>query len=128
MRISDWSSDVCSSDLLAVKLGYSDSTELDFRSLGLAAVVCVLALPLTTALLILRVPSRVQAAPPTEERHGFREIVAAVRNNPPLLRLLAAFIPVGLLSGMSAGVASFYIDTYLNLSKQFPAKIGRAQV
>src|SRR3546814_5238027 len=25
---------------LAVKLGYSDSTELDFRSLGLAAVVC----------------------------------------------------------------------------------------
>src|SRR3546814_19241097 len=47
---------------LAVKLGYSDSTELEFRSLGLAAVVCVLALPLTTALLILRVPSRLQAA------------------------------------------------------------------
>src|SRR3546814_9181448 len=68
-----------------------------------ALPICVLALPLTTALLILRVPSRVQAAPPTEERHGFREIVAAVRNNPPLLRLLAAFIPVGLLSGMSAG-------------------------
>src|SRR3546814_1519342 len=57
---------------LAVKLGYSDRTALDFRSLGLAAVVRVLALALTTALLILRVPSSVQAAPPTEEGHGFR--------------------------------------------------------
>src|SRR3546814_10469073 len=65
---------------------------------------------------------------PTEERHGFREIVAAVRNNPPLLRLLAAFIPVGLLSGMSAGVAYFYIDTYLNLSKQIGGASCRERV
>lgn len=106
---------------LAVKMGYSDSTELDFRSLGLAAVICVLALPLTTALLILRVPSGIQAAPPAQERHGLKKIVAAVRGNPPLLRLLAAFLPVGLLSGMSGGVAYFYIDTYLNLSTQYPA-------
>ncbi len=106
---------------LAVKLGYSDSTELDFRSLGFAAVVCVLALPLTTLLLLLRVPSRTQAPPPQQARHGMRDILAAVRGNPPLLRLLAAFLPVGLLGGMCGGVSYFYMDTYLNLSEQYPA-------
>ncbi len=106
---------------IAVKLGYSDSTELDFRSLGVAAVICVLALPLATTLLILRVPSGDYVAPPVQPRHGIKEITAAVRSNPPLIRLFAAFLPVNLLAGMSGGVAYFYMDTYLGLSKEFPA-------
>lgn len=106
---------------IAMQLGYSDSTELDFRSLGVAAVICVVALPLATSLLVLRVPSGTYVAAPVQRRHGLKEMLGAVRNNPPLLRLLAAFLPVNLLGGICGGVAYFYIDTYLGLSKQFPA-------
>jgi len=109
---------------LAVKLGYSDSTELDFRTLGFAAVICVWALPLATALLVLRVQAG-QAAPPAlpaaAERFGAKEVLAAVRGNPPLLRLLAAFLPFNIFGQMSSGVSYLYIDTYLGLSEQFPA-------
>lgn len=113
---------------LAVQLGISDSTELDFRSLGLAAVICVVALPLATALLILRVPGSAASPSPSAsptaahpERYRLREALDAVCGNPPLLRLLAAFLPVNLLAGMSGGVAYLYIDTYLGLSSQLPA-------
>lgn len=104
---------------LAVQMGYSDSTELDFRSLGFAAAICVVALPLATAALVLRVPSGT-GAPPAPARFGVREILSAVSGNNPLLRLLAAFLPVNLLSGLMNGVAYFYIDTYLGLGKQYP--------
>lgn len=107
---------------LAVKLGYSDSTELDFRTLGFAAVVCVVALPLTTLLMVARTP-RGQAAPVAiqQKRYSLTDTVKAVRDNGPLLRLLAAFLPVNLLGGMASGVAYLYIDSYLGLGKQFPA-------
>ena len=52
---------------LAMQIGVSDSTELDFRSLGLTAAICAVALPLATALFIVRVPARGvdrPAAPP----------------------------------------------------------------
>lgn len=108
---------------LAVKLGYSDSTELDFRTLGFAAVVCVIALPLVTLLMVGRTPGGTVAAAPAvvQKRYGLRDTVRAVRDNGPLLRLLAAFLPVNLLGGMSTGVAYLYIDSYLGLGKQFPA-------
>ena len=108
---------------LAKALGYSDSTELDFRSLGFAALLCVVALPLATLLLVARVPrgASVQMPAPVQQRFGFREVVTAVRDNPPLLRLLAAFLPVNLLSGLAAGVTYLYMDTYLGLSQDYPA-------
>src|ERR1700761_5977583 len=108
---------------LAMKLGYSDSTQVDFRSLSLAAVICVVALPLATAALILRVPSESTVPDSARQRFGFRETVAAVRRNPPLVRLLLAFFPANVLGGLSNGVAYFYIDTYLGLSKHFSAII-----
>ena len=110
---------------IAMKLGYSDSTELDFRALGVAAVICVVALPLATLLMIMRVRKRNGAGPGSSststKRYGLAESIAAVRGNGPLLRLLAAFLPVNLLAGMCNGVAYLYIDTYLGLGKQFPA-------
>ncbi|HEY1076367.1 MAG TPA: MFS transporter [Fontimonas sp.] len=107
---------------LAMKLGYSDSTELDFRTLGFAAVICAWALPLATAILVLRVHAG-QAAPPAVRRERFsaRDVLAALRGNKPLLRLLAAFLPFNVLGQMSAGVSYLYIDTYLGLSEQSPA-------
>lgn len=108
---------------LAVKLGYSDSTELDFRSLGVAAVICVVLLPLATLVAVARVPKG-QAAPPSEsaaKRFNLGETWRAVRDNRPLIRLLAAFIPVNLLALMSSGVVYLFVDAYLGLSKQFPA-------
>lgn len=108
---------------LAVKLGYSDSTELDFRSLGVAAVICVVLLPLATMIAVARVP-RGQAAPDKQaaaKRFNLGETWRAVRDNRPLIRLLAAFIPVNLLALMSSGVVYLFVDSYLGLSKQFPA-------
>ena len=85
---------------LAVKLEYSDSTELDFRTLGLAAIVCVVALPLATLLMAWRVSGGRWVAPVEQRRYGFGETIKAVRDNGPLLRLLAAFLPVNLLGGL----------------------------
>lgn len=108
---------------LAKALGQTDSSELDFRSLGVAAIVCAVALPLATLLMVWRVPSGSLAAAPVVEkkRYGVKGMIQAVRDNPPLVRLMAAFLPVNLLGGMSGGVAYFYIDAYLGLSQQFPA-------
>ncbi|MFD4640036.1 MFS transporter [Lentzea sp. NPDC058436] len=111
--------------LLAVGLGISDSTELDFRSLGLAAIICAVALPLATTCAVVFVHGGT-APPASAERQKLSELFTAVRSNPPLLRLLAAFLPANLLSGMSAGVAYLYIDTYLGLSRQFPAIMATA--
>jgi Na+/melibiose symporter-like transporter len=107
---------------LAVKIGFSDSTELDFRSLGLSAVICAVALPLATLIAVVFVPNGVATPPPTTSgRAGFAEVFNAIRKNPPLLRLLAAFLPVNLFGGLSSGVIYLYVDTYLGLGKQFPA-------
>ncbi len=110
---------------LAVKLGATDSTELDFRSLGVAAVICIVALPLATCIFVLKVPAATSARPPSPDAvskvYGLKESFDAVRGNPPLLRLLAAFLPVNLLAGASGGVTYLYIDAYLGLSRQFPA-------
>jgi GPH family glycoside/pentoside/hexuronide:cation symporter len=111
---------------LAVQLGYSDSTELDFRSLGVAAVICVAALPLATLILVARVPAGGSAPPPKPEVHrfGVAETFEAMRQNGPLLQLLTAFTTVQLLAGMSSGVAYLYMDAYLGLGAQFPAIMG----
>ncbi|MES2488975.1 MAG: MFS transporter [Pseudomonadota bacterium] len=106
---------------LAMKLGYSDSTELDFRSLGLSAIICVIALPLVTLIAVSYVSSGEGVAPVAQKRFGFSEALRAIKQNKPLLRLLAAFLPVNLLAGMTGGVSYLYIDTYLQLGKQLPA-------
>jgi GPH family glycoside/pentoside/hexuronide:cation symporter len=112
--------------LLALKLGYSDSTELDFRSLGLAAIICAIALPLATLCALALVHDGVAPPPAAPRPPGLAAVIDALRNNPPLLRLLAAFVPVTLLSGLSTGVIYLYIDTYLGLSQQFPAIMASA--
>jgi Na+/melibiose symporter-like transporter len=107
---------------VAVKTGYSKTTELDFGALGLSAIVCAVALPLATLIAVVFVPNGVAAPPPTtEKRVALADVVNAIRRNPPLLRLLAAFLPVNLLGGMSSGVIYLYVDTYLGLGEQFPA-------
>lgn len=115
---------------LALQIGVSDTTEVDFRSLGVGAVICAIALPLATALFIARVPSRSvdrAAGPPAlAPRHRMRELWNAVRRNPPLLRLLAAFLPVNLLTGMSSGLAYLYMDVYLGVGAELPAILGIA--
>ncbi|HKY90629.1 MAG TPA: MFS transporter, partial [Nevskiaceae bacterium] len=106
---------------LAVQVGVSDSTELDFRSLGFSAVICAIALPVATLLAVAFVPNGVAPPPATPHRPGLAEVWQAIRRNPPLLRLLAAFLPVNLLGGLASGVMYLYVDIYLGLSKQFPA-------
>ncbi|HZP12422.1 MAG TPA: MFS transporter [Nevskiaceae bacterium] len=106
---------------IAMQIGYSDSSELDFRNLGFAAVVCAVALPLATAIMVARVPSESTGPPPAPRRFSAKEFVRAVRDNPPLLRLCAAFLPFNLLVGVLNGVAYLYIDAYLGLGKQFAA-------
>ncbi len=115
---------------LAMVVGVSDSSEVDFRSLGMVAIICAVALPLATLLLILRVPSRraerTTPAPSIRARYRLREVLDAVRFNPPLVRLLAAFLPVNLLTGMSTGLAYLYLDIYLGLSAELPAILATA--
>ena len=106
---------------VAMSLGYSDSTELDFRALGVAAVICVIALPLATAVMLARVPDPRTAPVATPARYELRQTFVALRRNGPLLRLIAAFLPVNLLCGMLNGVGYFYVDTYLGLGSQYPA-------
>src|SRR2546430_9049860 len=96
---------------LAVKLGQSDSTELDFRALGIAAVICIAALPIATLAAVRFVPDGQRAPPDAQRRYGLVETINAVRHNAPLLRLLAAFLPVNLLGGMAASVSYLYIDS-----------------
>jgi GPH family glycoside/pentoside/hexuronide:cation symporter len=116
--------------VLAMQVGVAATTEVDFDSLGLVAIGCVVALPLATLLLILRVPTKVavRSAPtgPTKPPPRVRHLWPAVRQNPPLLRLLAAFLPVNLLTGMSGGLAYLYLDVYLGLGEELPAILGTA--
>lgn len=116
--------------VLAVQLGQSDSTELDFRSLGVAAIICVIALPLATLVTLTRVP-RGEALPPPKseaERFSLTRTWKAVVSNGPMMRLLATFLPVNLLALMSTGVSYLFIDSYLHLGKQFPALLGLALI
>ena len=114
---------------LAVKVGLSDSTELDFRSLGFSAVICAVALPLATLIAVAFVPDGVAAPPPVSpKRAGFAEAFDAIRKNRPLLHLLVAFLPVNLLGGLAGGVIYLYVDTYLGLSENFPAVMVLALV
>jgi len=54
------------------------------------------------------------------QRLGPGDSFAAVRSNPPLLRLWAAFLPFNVVTGLCSGVSYLYLDTYLGLSRQFP--------
>jgi Na+/melibiose symporter-like transporter len=113
----------------AVEFGYSDSTEIDFRALGLSAVTCAVALPLATLIAVVFVPDGIAAPPPkTARRTGLTAMFKAIRQNPPLLRLLAAFLPVNLLGGLSGGVIYLYVDTYLGLGRHFAAIMLLAMV
>lgn len=103
--------------VLAMQLGYSDSTEIDFRSLGVTAVFCAIALPLATLAAVRCVPDGV-AGPPPARRPRVSEVLKAVRGNGPLLRLLAGFLIFSALGGVLNGTFFLYSDAYLHLGKQ----------
>src|SRR3546814_15291517 len=64
MRISDWSSDVCASDLFATQVGLVSGGKLPLhRSLGRLALVFMVALPLVALLSALHGAAR-HAGPP----------------------------------------------------------------
>jgi Na+/melibiose symporter-like transporter len=105
---------------LAVRLGVSDSAELDFRSLGLSAVICTVALPLAALAAIRFVPDGVAPPPVKPKRPSWAEIRRALIGNRPLLHLLAAFAPFSFVTGMMVGVGYLYVDAYLGVTEQYP--------
>jgi GPH family glycoside/pentoside/hexuronide:cation symporter len=106
----------------AKALGLSQSTELDFHTLSLTAVVIVLLVPLLNAWCLLRVPDGETgvALPRMRPAGGLREMWTSVAGNGPLLRLLLAYVPVGICSGMALAVTYLYFDVYLHQSEQLP--------
>ncbi|MGH8444509.1 MAG: MFS transporter [Solimonas sp.] len=112
-----------STPYLAMSLKLSATSELNLQTLGLTAILCAVCMPLASLIAVSRVPDG-EAAPPSpveRKRHSLKHMLRSVLRNGPLLRLIAAFVPVSLLAGMAAGVSYLYVDTYLGLSEQFPA-------
>ena len=107
----------------AMKAGQSDSTELDFRSLGFSALICAGLLPLATliALTFVKEGGAMPAVVAKPPRMSFRDAWDAVRSNRPLLWVLGGFLPLSVLGGMCAGTIYLYVDGYLGLSKQYTA-------
>ncbi|MDM4772535.1 alpha/beta fold hydrolase [Solimonas sp. SE-A11] len=79
-----------------MKLSYSDSTELDIRSLGVAAVICVVLLPLATMIAVAHVLLG-QTAAPTAVRVGqsYGGLIGALHaaQAPALVKLIVQIDP-----------------------------------
>lgn len=106
----------------AKALGLTDSTELNLQTLSLTAVLVLACVPLINLYSLASVPNGEAASPvPRAGSTGsWRELVRAMAGNRPLLRLLAATVPVILLNGFSTGTTFLYVDVYLHLGKQLP--------
>jgi Na+/melibiose symporter-like transporter len=85
-------------------------------------VAAVLA-PLLILAALLRVPETTAAVRPraTPQRESLRALWLAFAGNPPLLRLLGAFLPVAVLLNMSIGTQYLFLDAYLGLGKYLAA-------
>lgn len=106
---------------IAAKLGYSNTTELNFGALGVAAVACAFVVPLTSALALWLVPEG-EAAPAIvgpKRKYGLVESVKSIASNGAMVRLLLAFVPLSVLTGMASGVIFLFMTTFLGLSKEY---------
>lgn len=106
---------------IAVKLGYSNSPELNLAALGVAAVICAFFLPLASLFALWRVPEAGStSASASEHKYDLIEAAKSVLSNRAMVKLLMAFVPLSFLTGMSGGVLFLYLNTYLGLSKEYP--------
>ncbi|WP_020649264.1 MULTISPECIES: MFS transporter [Solimonas] len=107
----------------AKALGFTQSTALDLQTLSLTAVVVLLLVPVLNAWCLLAVPGRGSAAP--RERRAasgsLRAFARSIAGNAPLLRLLVAYVPVSICSGMAGGVVYLFADAYLRQGEHLPA-------
>lgn len=113
-----------STPYLSAALKLSTTTELNLEALGLTAVICAIVTPLVNLYALRRVPNGEADAPVADARpsqFGFKQTLSSILRNGPMLRLIAAFGPVSVLSGMSTGVQYLFIDTYLGLAKEYAA-------
>lgn len=108
----------------AVKaLGLAPSTALDLQTLSLTAVVVLVLVPLLNAWCLLTVPDRGAATPRARgpAMGAPRALLRAIAGNGPLLRLLLAYVPVSVCSGMAGGVVYLFADAYLRQGQHLPA-------
>ncbi|MGH8506715.1 MAG: MFS transporter, partial [Stenotrophobium sp.] len=104
-------------------LGLTPTTELYLHTLSFTAMVIVVCVPAINLYALAKVPDGEAAPPPEIEKKGqnWRVVLQSVVHNGPLIRLLAAFIPVTLLTSMSTSTTYLFVNSYLGLSKQYAA-------
>lgn len=102
--------------LAAKPLGLVDSTEFNFQSLNLAAIVIVILMPVVNLLALWKVPDGEVILEQT--RIALPDIWKALVGNGPLHYFILTFVLVGLSMGISEGVTYFFIDGYLQLGQQ----------
>jgi glycoside/pentoside/hexuronide:cation symporter, GPH family len=104
---------------LAAAQGLSPTTELDFNSLGLVAVMIVILVPVMNLTTVWVVPDGDTGASTVRRAHvGMREVWRSMSRNRPLLRFLTAFILMTVLYGMATGAAYLFVDVYMGFGKQ----------
>ncbi len=104
---------------LAKSLGYSERSDFSFESLRFTALIVAVCLPLLNLFAVWRTPDGEH--PAESSNGGLRHAWSAVIGNGPLLRLVAAFLLVGVLGSVGQGVYLLYFDSYMGLGEQFGA-------
>jgi GPH family glycoside/pentoside/hexuronide:cation symporter len=106
---------------LAKALGMQEGTDMNFQTLGLGAVAVAIGVPLLNLLAVARVPDGeiAIAARQAPARVGLRELLRAITQNGPLLRLLGAAVPFAFLFGMSTGASYLFVDAYMGLGDKY---------
>jgi Na+/melibiose symporter-like transporter len=103
--------------LVSKALGLTDTSELNFQTLGLTAVVIAVCVPLLNLYALAVVPDG-EAAPPqaATSRVPLRAMLGALARNPALLKLMGALVPFTVLVSMSGSVSYLYVDVYLGIA------------
>lgn len=104
-------------------LGLSSTTELNLQSLSFTVIIIVVCVPALNLYALAKVPDG-EAAPPSEkkkQRQNWHVVLSSIMQNGPLLRLLLAYIPVTLLTSMSAGTGYLFVNSYLDLGTHYAA-------
>src|SRR3546814_7523883 len=94
MRISDWSSDVCSSDLIAAEVD-TDDLRADVALLGQLLALCrerIRNLAVPTEVDLVRVVGQWRLVRPTIDLHRTGELPASLRVEPAIAHLLQALL------------------------------------
>jgi GPH family glycoside/pentoside/hexuronide:cation symporter len=107
----------------AKAFGLTRSTELDLHTLSLTAVVVLVLVPVLNAWCLLTVPDGGGAVRSDRDTtvKSLRMLLQSISGNGPLIRLLVAYIPVSICSGMAGGVVYLFADAYLHQGEHLPA-------